>query len=337
MNYLLKGNIMIKSCLGCGVKLQNKNKDELGYCVKDNNLCERCFRIKHYNDNKIVIKDNEDVINILKEINKTNDLVLLLVDIFNLPINFDIINKYLNNDLIVVVTKYDLLKPYLKENKLRAYLNNFNLNILDTIVISSYKNYNLDKLLTSIYKYKKTNNVYVVGDTNAGKSTLINKIIYNYTNLDTSITTTYLPSTTLENIKIKINDKLTIIDTPGLIEANSIFDNILEEDIKKIVPKSVVRPKTLQIKTAQMVIIDKMAKLYFTDKTNITMYLSNNLKVTREFKKGDVGDFIEHKLVVLANDDIVIKGLGFIKVVNPCLVYVYVPKQTKVYLRKSLI
>ena len=328
---------MIKNCVGCGIKLQNRNRNELGYFVKDNDLCERCFRVKHYNDYEMVIKDNREVVNILKEINKTNDLVLLLVDVFNFPTNFDIIKKHLSNDLIIVVTKYDLLKSYLKESKLKTYLNKFNLNVLDIIMISSYKNYNLDKLLASIYKNKKTNNVYVIGNTNAGKSTLINKIIYNYTNLSTNLTTTYLPTTTLEKIEIKINDKLTIIDTPGLIEENSIFDNILEEDIKKIIPKSVIRPKTLQINKAQMVIIDKMVKLYFPNKTNITMYLSNDLKITRVFKKENVASLTKHKLEVLDNDDIVIKGLGFIKIVNPCVVYIYVPKETSVYLRKSLI
>ena len=52
---MLKENTMNK-CSGCGVLLQDKNSDELGF-VKDLNqdLCERCFRIKHYNDYKKVI------------------------------------------------------------------------------------------------------------------------------------------------------------------------------------------------------------------------------------------------------------------------------------------
>ena len=54
------------------------------------------------------------------------------------------------------------------------------LNIKEKIVISSNKNYNFDALYELINKYKKSENVYVVGYTNAGKSTMINKIIYNY-------------------------------------------------------------------------------------------------------------------------------------------------------------
>ena len=63
----------MNKCVGCGdIILTSKT------------LCERCFRIRNYNDYKIVSKDNNDFINILKEINKTNDLVVLLIDLFNL-------------------------------------------------------------------------------------------------------------------------------------------------------------------------------------------------------------------------------------------------------------
>ncbi len=123
MSCLLWGNIMIKLCHGCGVELQSDNEAAIGY-VKNiqQSLCKRCFGIKNYNEYKTVLKNNEEFINILKAINKTNDLVLLLIDIFNLPTNLDIIKHHLSNDIILIVTKYDLLKPYLKEQKLKMRL-----------------------------------------------------------------------------------------------------------------------------------------------------------------------------------------------------------------------
>ena len=40
----------MNKCIGCGALL-NTNKDEEGYTSNiDNNLCERCFRIRNYND-----------------------------------------------------------------------------------------------------------------------------------------------------------------------------------------------------------------------------------------------------------------------------------------------
>ena len=50
---------------------------------------------------------------------------------------------------------------------------------MDYIIISSISNHNIDSLYKLILS-KGFNRVYVVGYTNSGKSTLINKIIKNY-------------------------------------------------------------------------------------------------------------------------------------------------------------
>ena len=55
----------------------------------------------------------------------------------------------------------------------------------------------------------KNNKVYVVGNTNSGKSTLINKLIDNYSTIDNKkVTTSMYPSTTLDKVEInEINYK----------------------------------------------------------------------------------------------------------------------------------
>ncbi|MDD2518575.1 MAG: 50S ribosome-binding GTPase [Bacilli bacterium] len=329
---------MIKKCLGCGVELQNQNKEGIGYITSlDKQICERCFRIQNYNEYKVLIKDNEEFVNILKEINKTNDLVLVLIDIFNMSTNIELIKANLSNDIILVITKYDLLKPYLKEEKLLKYIDDLGMKSLKTIIISSNKNYNFDLLMSVINKHKKSKNVYVVGNTNVGKSTMINKIIYNYTNNKSNITTSMLPSTTLSNIAIDITDDLTIIDTPGLLEEHNLIDYVDVKELSKIVPKTVVKPLTFQIKVPQTIIIDDFAKLQF-DKTNdVTMYISNKLDVKRVYKETESNGMKKHVLKVPANNDIVIKGLGFIKVKKAALVVVYTIDNVMVYTRKSLI
>ena len=48
---------MTKYCKGCGAKLQNDDKDAIGYVpTLDASYCERCFRIRHYGDVTISIK-----------------------------------------------------------------------------------------------------------------------------------------------------------------------------------------------------------------------------------------------------------------------------------------
>ena len=47
-------------CLGCGVNIQNTDLNKIGYTSNlDNKFCERCFRIKNYNDYiKVDVKNN---------------------------------------------------------------------------------------------------------------------------------------------------------------------------------------------------------------------------------------------------------------------------------------
>ena len=82
---------MSKKCLGCGAILQTDFIEQEGYTRNlDNNLCERCFRINNYGDYKIIVKDNDEFLSILKDINLTKDLVVLVVDLFN--INQELLN-----------------------------------------------------------------------------------------------------------------------------------------------------------------------------------------------------------------------------------------------------
>lgn len=321
-------------CIGCGVNLQNIDESIIGYTdTLDNMLCKRCFRIRNYNEYKLVVKDNLDYINILNNINKTNDLVILVVDLFNINKSLEDIKKYINNDILLVLTKRDILPRSCYDKKLMDYFDNYKLNIVDKIIISSKKNYNFDELYNKINKYKKGLDVYVVGFTNSGKSSMINKIIYNYTNNKSMITTSNLPSTTIDSIKIKINDSLNIIDTPGLLDEGDIINYVDSNTLKRIIPSKEIKPITYQIKGKQKILIDDLVSLQLED-TNITIYMSNKLDIKRVYNKDC--DFKE-ELHIEDNSDLVISGLGFIKFKNKCDIKFYAIDGVEVYTRKSLI
>ena len=52
---------MIKKCIGCGSVLQDSHPDEIGYVTDlEKELCERCFKIRHYNHYQTVQKTNQE-------------------------------------------------------------------------------------------------------------------------------------------------------------------------------------------------------------------------------------------------------------------------------------
>ena len=68
--YLKEVNIMdkeeIKTCMGCGVKLQDENVLQEGYTTSlDNDICQRCFRLKNYGEYQMVTKSNDEYLEIL--------------------------------------------------------------------------------------------------------------------------------------------------------------------------------------------------------------------------------------------------------------------------------
>lgn len=331
-----------KYCIGCGVLLQDENMMIDGYTTSmENDICSRCFRMKNYGEYQIVTKSNEEYIDILKSVNKTNDLVLYIVDLLNLDRDLKHIRQYINNKVILVLSKRDVLPKSIKDDKLLDYFRNLDLDYSDMIVASPNKNYNIDELLHMIKMHKTSKNVYVVGHTNVGKSTLINKLMKNYSENECELTISPLPSTTLNKITIKLSDDLYLIDTPGLIDRGNIVNYVETSLLKKINPKKEIKPKTYQIKKGQCLVIGDLIRIDYVEggKNSFTVFMSNDLKVQRYNleRQTKLKDLYPNELEVLYHEDIVINGLGFIKVVEKAKVTVYADKNIEVYTRKSLI
>lgn len=319
---------MTKKCIGCGAEL-TLEKGKLGYTKNiESDLCMRCFNIKNYNKYEKV-DHLEEINTIIKEVKASNDIVIFVVDVFNLSNKIKEIVDYLNNNVILCITKYDLVD--IDESKILNYLN---INTLDTIVISSKNNYNLDNLMELIEENKKSNNVYLVGYTNAGKSTLINKIIKNYSNNNYELTTSVLPSTTLDFVKVNVNDNLTLIDTPGIIVSN-IIDYLDEEEIKKVIPKKKIKPQIYQIKTEQTIMVDNFLGIKIKPYNTVVFYGADGLKYTRYYNDIETSLKIK-KIKVSDNSELIVNGFGIIKIKKQTEVQLYLQGNIDIEIRKAL-
>ena len=330
-----------KYCLGCGVVLQDSNILSPGYTVDlSNDYCSRCFKLKNYGEYQISTKNNEEYIEILKSVNDTKDLVLYLVDLLNIEKDLNDIRKYISNRIILVLTKRDVLPLSINDDKIKDYFKKSGLDYEDIILISSNKNYNLDELFLMIKKHKSSKNVYVVGHTNAGKSALINKIITNYSDNKRELTVSSLPSTTLNKIVIEVSDDLTIIDTPGLVDIGNISNYIDPKELKIIHPKKEIKPITHQVKEDQSILVGTYLRVDYLEgnRNSLTFFMSNDIDIEKvSINNERLLDLSSKDIDVFYNEDVVINGLGFIKVMEKCKIRVYVNKEVEVFTRNALI
>lgn len=327
-------------CLGCGVELQNENILNLGYTPNlENKYCMRCFKVKHYGETSTISKNKEDYIAILEMINRCKDLVIYVVDVLNIKENLNDIKKYLTNDMILVLNKWDVLPKSIKEAKIYAYLKQ-RYDFKEIVAVSALKNYNLELLMNYIYSYQKSSHVYVVGETNAGKSSLLNKIISNYSSLNPNLTISSMPETTLEKIDIKLNENLTLIDTPGIIDEGNIIHSLDKKYYKLLNTNKEIKPKTYQIKKNQCLIIGDFLRIDYLngDKNSFTLYIPNGIKVRRMNSKHDDLKELSYKEYEFSfHEDLVIYGLGFVKMVIKGKIGIYLNKDVKTFLRSNLI
>lgn len=331
---------MNKVCIGCGSKLQTLDKSKEGYInpkvYEKATLCERCFKIKYYGE--AYVTDNpKDKTSLIKMINDSKKSVVYLVDTLTISKETLSVIDSLSNKVYLVLTKRDLLPKSVKNSKLKEYISNLTL-IKDVFVISALKNNGVTELYNELIKNNEKS-VYVIGYTSSGKSTFINKLL-TLNGKSGNITTSSLPNTTLECINIKLNDKLTLIDTPGFVSENSSY-NFIDVDIyKKLLPKSVIKPKVYTIKNDFMIILGDILRIEnnSNEDVNLVFYFKNEIKLNkmRSIRNELLKD--KDKLDVKVSDkDIVLEGLGYIKVVGYANLTMYTLNKKMISVRNKMI
>lgn len=355
---------MSEKCIGCGAELHSNNPNIPGYRLKEEHtMCKRCFQIKHYNKAYELDITSDDYLDVLKGA-KPNSLIINIIDLLDFDGSFiHGLTRIMNSkDIVLVGNKLDLLPDSVSIARTKNWLNKQakenGLVPIAVEVLSAKETSRLEKLVDLINEHQNNRDVYVVGCTNVGKSSLINALLGYYVGENDVITTSQFPGTTISTIEIPMNDGY-LIDTPGVINPYQ-FTNYLGDSLKKVVPKKSIKPVVYQIEPKNTVFIGGFARIDFAkgSKTSFVFFKANEIPMHRtKTEKADaflekhlgtilnpptteecakLGDFQKYNLTIQPDQDLVLAGLGFVTVNKRVDIVCYLPKGIKLYVRESI-
>lgn len=328
---------MTKKCIGCGKVLQNKDPNIAGYIpqnkLKDCSLCARCFKINHYNQIDLLSVPLNNF-QILKSLDKSNAIAFFMIDFLN--INSETIATYhkINIPKLLVISKSDIIPKSIKRQKILEWLKEIYRIKEDIVFLSTNKNSNINFIDEYLESYSK---IYLLGYTNAGKSTYINNIINRKIGQAFTITTSMIPNTTLDFININLSPNNDLIDSPGFTYQNNIYLPTEIELIKKINPKKFISPITYQLKELTSINIEDKIIISQTKSSNsFTFYMSNSLNINKIYNTIKFNNFSQKEYQIANNSDLVIKGVGFINIKKATTLIIYSDYQDLIEIRPSL-
>lgn len=367
-------------CKGCGALIQTEDKTLPGYISEDimatfkpsNMICQRCYRIRHYNEVYPYTVSNADFLKVIEKIKEEDALIVKIVDVFDFSGSFVPAIKTLtgNQDVILVGNKMDLLPKNVKQKKiinwLKLMIAQQGFTVLNSILVSAKYGDNFDELVEMVYKYKGKRNVYIVGCSNVGKSKIVNQILKRYLGESADVVTVSTsPRTTIGLIGFPLLDGSVIYDTPGVINKHQYMHYLTRPSYKLTVPKKEIKPLVFQLFEGQTLYFGGLGRLDIIsgetgDRISVITYFANTLNIHRTktinadylyqtklysllsppfSASEELPKWVYHEFRIRDNQkyDIVFSGLGFVTMRAPFHIRAYAPFVVGVYTRLAII
>lgn len=259
-------------CPGCGAPFQSDKPGEPGFLPseakdRENPICRRCYRLRHYGQLESFGRSTERISGTVQKVGHELDLAVLVVDLFDLEgsLNQDW-RKLINVPVVLALNKVDLLPKRTPVAEVIEAVKQISreripeLQWKEIVAVSAAKGSGLPLLKEQIiYRRGRNHRIGFFGVTNTGKSSLLSRFlppnqprptISNRPGTTQGVTSWYIPE-----------DDLTFIDTPGWTPGNRLMDKLCPDCSGRLVVKSEVVSKYLDLGSKAAVLMGSFALL----------------------------------------------------------------------------
>lgn len=280
----------------------------------DRVVCQRCHTLEH--QHKVTTESTPEFLRASQQFGsleflktKTDPLIVVVFDITDLPASLGNLPQLLNKNpgarLLLAANKIDILPKSARrhEQRLRdwivSHMKSLGIStqqIVSTSLISAKKGWGVQSLMRKIDRERRpTDDIYLVGCTNVGKSALVNQFMSQIRgSLDPQgrqlkaqlrdqfkITSSAIPGTTMGTIKIPLHalgmsdfngenwqkrKLLTkdhyLIDTPGIINDQQLIHKLPFQEQKKLVMhQKEMNPVTFLLEPGKSMLLKPLVRI----------------------------------------------------------------------------
>ena len=256
--------------------------------------------MKAFNNSELEQKVDQEVLKILDDAYAPDALIIWVVDLFsfNGTLNSEIAKKVKKLNVIVVGNKRDLFPANVKEESLVEYLNAafnaYGIKPKSVRLLGATNKIDSKELIDSMNTARKGHDVYMIGNSTSGKTSIINRAMKGFENKTTrQIKTITYPGTSVNVLEIPLSRSSFFYELPGISQTTSATGKLEKEVIRQIVPKKAVKVITRSMSAGDALMVGSLAAFeVIKGKTaNYRFYSAEGVE-TRKVQSKKLDDYI---------------------------------------------